>query len=993
MSVPTSKGDATEGIDAASSPRWRYDGFISYCTAADKAFAPKIQDGLEQLAKPWGKRTALDIFQDTDDLAASPDLEAAFRELFTEAQTLVFLASPGAAASEWCNDEVTYWIRNRPPEQLIVVLTAGTLKFDKDAERPIVFDESSAAPAAFAELTAVPLYIDMTAERLRTDELDFRSDSEFRAKLTKIAAAVHSNKSGEKVKPRDIDSRDLAEHRKTRRLKNAAVTTLVVISLVAVIAAVIAELQRRSADDGRQIALSKQLASQSVETSDEQLALGSLLSIEAYRTRQTPEALGSMISAVSRSADVAAVLHGHDRAVRTVAFDRDGSLMASASLDGSVILRDGDGYDTVGSPVRPASSDADNVPTIHELAFDPTTPVLAAAASDGLVYRWDVSDPAQVVELSPLRSDLHDQRSIQSIAFDPTGALLVAAGGFPTDGVTCTSATSPVVVHDLVAGGERLLGKAPGCVRGVAFSPTSSLAATAGTDGTITIWDVASPGTSTTITDAHERGVQSVAFSPDGTRLVSAGWDGVAKVWDITAPTAPVSSYTGHSGIVRAVAFSPDGTMVASGDREGKVAIWDPDTGREIRPLSAHHAGEVRGVAFHPSGRQLASAGADQTVIVWNVDAADRRSISTPLHGGRVRAAAYDSHRSIIITAGDNVVAAADGSSSPGVVWSGVPPDSSSEVAAVTSPIAAIAVDPATGTLASGDAGGKLTIWDPTTRVPTIVDPSELGCAELDGHGILYSLAFHPTSSVLALGFQNGTIVLTDTVAGSTVAGGTVAGGHARARCERADGIVWDVAFSPDGERLAATGGNGRVVLWELDSDRLTRPVAAAETARSLAFDPNGEILAVGGSEGDIVFMDVESTTVTGQPIQGHQDGVLDLAFRPHSSVLEGSVLASGGEDGTVRLWNAETRAELTDGLKADRNDVHAVAWLLDGSGLVSGGSSSARVWDLQPGSLRRTLCDAANRNLASFEWISYVGVDRSYRRTCEAFPPGAGAD
>ena len=959
--MPTSKGDATGAIDAASSRRWRYDGFISYCTAADKAFAPKIQDGLEQLAKPWGKRTALDIFQDTDDLAASPDLEAAFQELFTEAQTLVFLASPGAAASEWCNDEVTYWIRNRPPEQLVVVLTAGTLKFDKDAERPIVFDESSAAPPAFAELTAVPLYIDMTAERERTEELDFRSDSDFRAKLTKIAAAVHSNKSGEKVKPRDIDSRDLAEHRKTRRLKNTAITTLVVISLIAVLAAVVAELQRRSADDGRQIALSKQLAGQSVETSDEQLALGSLLSIEAYRTRQTPEALGSMISAASRSADVAAVLHGHDRPVRTVAFDRDGSLMASASLDGSIILRDGDSYDTMGSPVRLSSSDPATDPRFTSSPSIRRCPCWrprprTAWCTDGMSRtRRRSSSCRHCAPTSTIRGASSPSPSTRpALSWSPPADSRPTASGARTRPHPSSCTISSPVVN--------------GCS---ARSPDASAASHSARRHRLPPLPAPTGRSRSGMWPRPARAPRS----PMPTSAASRAWPSAPTEGSWRQPVGTALRRSGTSPPPRLpsaatpdttescapVAFSPDGTMVASGDREGRVAIWDPETGFDIRPLSAPRRGGPRR-GLPSGGRQLASAGADQTVIVWNVDAADRRSISTPLHGGRVRAVAYDPDRNTIITAGDNVVVvSADGATSPGIIWSGVPPDRSSDVAAVTSRIAAIAVDPTTGTLASGDARGNLTIWDPTTRVPNVIDPSELGCtAELDG-GAIYSLAFHPTSSMLALGFQNGTIMLTD----------TVAGGHAGARCERADGIVWDVGFSPDGERLAATGGNGQVLLWELDSDERTRTVAAAETARSLAFDPSGDTLAVGGSEGDIVFMDVESTTVTGQPIQGHQDGVLDLAFRPDSSVLEGAVLASGGEDGAVRLWNAETRAELTDGLDADSLKVYSVAWLLDGSGLVSGGSSSARVWDLQPGSLRRTLCDAANRNLASFEWTS----------------------
>lgn len=953
---------------------WTYDGFISYCTAADREFAPKIQDGLEKLAKPWGARTALDIFQDIDDLAATPDLEAAFKSLFSESQTLVFLASPGAAASEWCNDEVAYWIRNRPPEHLVVVLTDGTLSFDKNADHPIAFERSTAAPPAFAELTAVPLYIDMTEERRRTDAFDHRNDSNFRAKLTKVAAAIHSNKTGTEVRPRDIDSKDLEEHRKTRRLRNAAIVALAAISLVAVGAAIIAELQRQDADNGRQVALSKQLSSQSIETSSRQLALGSLLGIEAYRVRQTPEALGSMISAASRSADVHKVLHGHERPVRSVAYNGDGTLVASTGTDGAIILRDGSTHDTIGPPLRPASSDEPDGPTIRDVAFSQSAPVLATATSDGQVQRWDLSDPAAPVELTPFRSSLLDGRTIASIAFGSTG-MLVAVGGQDADDGMCRSETTPVVLIDLDAAVEQWLGDASGCVTRAAVDPNGGRVATAHEDGTITIWETASPGVGRVISAAHGRdaddrpfGVQSVAFSPDGTRLASAGRDGTARTWDVSPANDPreLITYTGHDSIVRTVAFGPDGTMVASGDRDGQVELWDPATGSEIRSLSARHAGEVRRVAFRPDGSQFVSASADGTVIVWNVAPADRRTLSIPVHDGRVRAVAYDEGRNTIVSS-RAVAAGQDGEAVHSLVWTRVPIDGSSETA-VAAEIASVAVDPTTRTVASGDAKGGLTLWDPDTQTPRLVQPGDLGCGELSVKpGALLSLAFHPTSSWLALGFEDRTLVLWDP------------SGQRATRCDQMAGAVWDVAFSPDGKRLAASAGRSRVVLWDLESDERSRPVAATEDARSLAFDPTGATLAVGGSEGDIVFLDVESTTNTGRPVRGHEGMVLDLAYDP-----SGTLLASAGEDGLLRLWNTSTRTELTDALSGSSSKVYSVAWILDGGGLVTGGNRGALVWDLRAGTLRRSLCDVANRNLERFEWEAYVGAERPYRRTCD---------
>lgn len=968
--------------DTEHAPRWRYDGFVSYCTAADRAFAPKVQEGLEKLAQPWTKRRALTVFQDIDDLAATPDLEASFHQLFTESQTLIFLASPGAAASQWCDDEVRYWIRNRPAEQLVVVLTDGTLTFDRNAAHPIVFEESSAAPPSFAELTTVPLYIDMTDERTRADGIDFRRDSEFRAKLTKVAAAVHSNKTGRQIGPREIDSKDLDEQRKAKTLKNVAIAALVTISVLAMIAAVIAETQRRSADDGRQVALSKQLASQSIDSSAEQIDLGSLLSIEAYRIRQTPEALGGMITATGRSADIDIVLHGHDRPLRAVAYNVDGSLLASGGLEGSIILRDGNTYDPLGAPMTPDVVDGQD-PTIRDLAFSPTAPLLLAAAQ-GTVHQWDLSTPQQPVALPPISVELHQGASIQALSFSPDGGSLVSGGGNLDNGRCVVPAeAATIVLTDMASGAGVLLGSIDDCALGVAYSPVAPSAAVAAHDGTISIWDTATPGARVEIAEAHGTdaagkpfAVQSVAFSPDGSLLASAGWDGTVKIWDLTSGPQPTltASYSGHDDVVRAVAFSPDGAMVTSGDRTGNVDLWDPLTGAEVRPLSARHSGEVRDVAFHPNGRHLASAGTDSSVIVWQVDRRDRRSISTPVHGGNVRAVAYDPSNRAIITAGSDIVSNSDGSRSPGLVWSTVPIDPTkgpARVESATTEVLSVAVDGTTGIVASGDALGNLTIWQSVDRSSTTYESTQLGCGT-EAHGALLSVAFHPTTSAIALGFFDGTIILDDGLVGG---GGSGDG----ARCASGEGEVWDVAFSTDGDWLAASGGNGRIVLWELESDRRTAVVAATEDVRSLSFDPAGSTLAAGGTEGDIVLFDVDTASIIGKPMRGHEDSVRDLAYHP-----DGTILASGGRDGTLRLWNTKTETELTDPLDTRSTNVYSLAWLLDGSGIVSGSDRGARVWDLRPSSLRSALCDVANRDLDEFEWDAYIGAAHDYRQTCK---------
>ena len=227
---------------------------------------------------------------------------------------------------------------------------------------------------------------------------------------------------------------------------------------------------------------------------------------------------------------------------------------------------------------------------------------------------------------------------------------------------------------------------------------------------------------------------------------------------------------------------------------------------------------------------------------------------------------------------------------------------------------------------------------------------------------------------MLAIGFQNGAIVVTD----------TPVGGGVDTRCSKEQSAVWDLTFSPDGERLAASSDRGRVLVWNIERNEITRRAATSEEVLSLDFDPSGELLAVGGSDGDIGIMSVESLTLVGDPLTGHENGVQDVAFHPRDSLL-----ASASSDGSLILWNLATGVQLVDPLVEHGGQVFAVDWLFDGAGLASGGEGSALVWDLQPATLRRMVCAAANRNLSEFEWNAYVGSDRSYRRSCAELPTG----
>src|SRR5437763_6412531 len=107
-----------------------YDAFISYSHANDKPIAAALQSAVQKLGKPWYQRRALRVFRDDTSLSATPQLWPTIRQALDESRFLILLASSEAAASQWVDKEVAYWLENKSADTMLIAATDGELAWD-----------------------------------------------------------------------------------------------------------------------------------------------------------------------------------------------------------------------------------------------------------------------------------------------------------------------------------------------------------------------------------------------------------------------------------------------------------------------------------------------------------------------------------------------------------------------------------------------------------------------------------------------------------------------------------------------------------------------------------------------------------------------------------------------------------------------------------------------------------------------------------------------
>jgi DNA-binding SARP family transcriptional activator/WD40 repeat protein len=794
------------------------------------------------------------------------------------------------------------------------------------------------------------------------------------------AALEHVRSSGDRLSPAERDfldaslaaqEREVREHRRTARRLRMQVAGLTVVVIVALIAASLAVVEQRRADDHARradsvarAALVSDIATRARTLPASEVDLALLLGVESLRLEPSRETEGALETALARappglervvrlgsptlSPDVAGdgrlmavpladgtvrllslpsleevrVLRGREEPAALARFSADGTRVAAGGFGGTVHVWDVASGNLDGEPLTPGGRFAFGF-------FDPTDSArlftVTADGGNGSAVLWNRIDSAQPVRVGRPYRFVVERNAIPIATMSSDGSVLAAGSS------TVTSSTTTFDVQT-----QSVLQEVPGALG--AFVPGTQTLAIAQAQQIVLRDGVTGRPNGAPLT-GFDLAVGPIVVSADGARLAALDGARGVRIFDLGSRTqfgVPI----GFDNRDFPAGFLADGRLLTGGG--DAIGLWR--VGVTTPPFAvALHGG-------YPQDAYVRGNFVPGTDDVITEDRGVGELLRWDASTGTPRGAAVDEGaRAYFSVSPDGRYLAAPVANQFGI-WD---VETGERVATFDDgpPLGILAFwSPAGDMLATAAVNERFVLlWDVSDpRRPVRVRDLVLDDEPPPG---FENVVVHPWWSpdgrlVASVDYQLNIVTVFDAGSGREV------------WSHRMDGPVGQVAFSPDGEQLAVLSSglaSSTVTVWE---------VGEWDQPRSLV-----------------------NPGFAGQGVEFLRGGAVIVTT---SQVEEQAEFGAGSGSSAAQLWDAATLEPIGEPLAigpkgagyVDRNETGTKAVIGSGGGI-------ALVWDLDLGRWEAMACAIAGRNLTRAEWARYL-PGMAYHSTCPEWPESA---
>ena len=455
--------------------------------------------------------------------------------------------------------------------------------------------------------------------------------------------------------------------------------------------------------------------------------------------------------------------------------------------------------------------------------FSPNGLQIATGSEDGLISVWDLNRNDAVFNT---RKHIGE---VITLKYSPDGRYLVSGG-----------ADGAAVVLDARTGSEVYRSLHSDQVRDIAFSRDSKRFVTASKDRYVRVWET-DTGKQLLIV-SHNDAVQSVRLTENNRWVVTTGDDRTVRVWNALTGTEFIQIPIKGRGT--ALALSPDGKILISGDQNGWISLWDLATIPAPDKI-LQFDGVTTSALYSPSGTWIAASD-DRQAWLLNpkaINATTVRPSGSPIlelrsHINRMIFSPRDRWIGVL-TAGNEIVLYNTQSRSGRTI-------------APANPVNAYLFSPDERVLFTGDASGRLQLWDLTTSTRTDT-PVQYDKA---------ITALAATADLLLIAATDEIHVLDINT-------------FQEFQQPKSIHVVHLLAINAEGTWLASSNSNGQIQFWQKQGETFTDPkTITTGGVASLAFAPGTNLLAVGVADNLLLIDPATREEYARIPITGTANSV-----------------------------------------------------------------------------------------------------------------------